>query len=150
VALGALVKTSRRRIPAEKFFAAGTRNTTVLNADELVTEIVVPPPPNSSIQSYCKFRIRNAIDFPIVSVASVLTIEDSKVREARVVLGAVAPVPLRAQQVEDFLRGRPIDEETAAAAGEIAVRGAYPLARNGYKVQVIKGLLHKALLSAGN
>jgi CO/xanthine dehydrogenase FAD-binding subunit len=149
VALGATVKTSRRRIPAEEFFAAAPMGTTVLAAGELITEIVVPPQPEGSLQGYWKFRIRNAIDFPIVSVAAVLTLEGLTVRQARVALGAVAPVPLRARQVEDFLRGRPLGEETAAAAGEIAVRGAYPLARNGYKAQVIKGLLRKALLYPG-
>jgi CO/xanthine dehydrogenase FAD-binding subunit len=148
VALGAMVRTSRRRIPAEEFFAVGPLATTVLAPDELVIEIVVPPPPADSIQGYLKFRIRNSIDFPIVSVASVLCLEDSSVREARVVLGAVAPVPLRAAQVEEFLRGRTLSEESVAAAGEVAVRGAYPLARNGYKAQVIKGLLRKALLAA--
>jgi NADPH-dependent glutamate synthase beta subunit-like oxidoreductase len=149
VALGATVKTSRRRLPAEEFFAAAPMSTTALAPDELVTEIVVPKPAEGSSQGYLKFRIRNAIDFPIVSVASVLRLEGPTVRDARVVLGAVAPVPLRAVQVEDFLRGRTLSEETSAAAGEIAVRGAYPLARNGYKVQVIKGLLRKALLPAG-
>jgi NADPH-dependent glutamate synthase beta subunit-like oxidoreductase/CO/xanthine dehydrogenase FAD-binding subunit len=149
VALGAAVKTSRRRIPAERFFAAGPLSTTALAPDELVTEIVVPKPAEGSIQGYLKFRIRNSIDFPIVSVASVLRLEGPTVREARVVLGSVAPVPLRALQVEEFLRGRTLSEETSAAAGEIAVRGAYPLARNGYKLQVIKGLLRKALLGAG-
>jgi NADPH-dependent glutamate synthase beta subunit-like oxidoreductase/CO/xanthine dehydrogenase FAD-binding subunit len=151
VALGAVVKTSSRRIPAEEFFAAAPLGTTVLSPGELVTEIVVPRPPQDCLQSYSKFRIRNAIDFPIVSVAAVLAVEGisegATVREARVVLGAVAPVPLRALQVEAFLRGRTLSEETAAAAGEIAVRGVYPLAHNGYKVQVIKGLLRKALFS---
>jgi NADPH-dependent glutamate synthase beta subunit-like oxidoreductase len=147
VAFGAVVRTNSRPIPAERFFAATPLRSTVLAPGEMVTEIVVPAPPAGSIQGYWKFRMRNAIDFPIVSVAAVLLLEGATVRQARLTLGAVAPVPLRTRQVEDFLRGRQLDEETAAAAGEIAVRGIYPLARNGYKAQVIKGLLRKVLLS---
>jgi len=149
VALDAVVATTRRRIPAGEFFTAAPLATTVLGEGELVTEIVVPPAPPHCAQGYWKFRIRNAIDFPIVSVASILKLEGGTVREARVVLGAVAPVPLRAGQVEEFLRGRRLDEETAAAAGRIAVKGVYPLACNGYKAQVIQGLLRKALLAGG-
>ncbi|HET7838711.1 MAG TPA: hypothetical protein VFL04_03045, partial [Rectinemataceae bacterium] len=58
----------------------------------------------------------------------------------------VAPLPLRALELERFLVGREADEETAALAGDVAVRGAFPLARNAYKLQVMKGLVRKAIL----
>jgi CO/xanthine dehydrogenase FAD-binding subunit len=122
--------------------------TTVLRPDELVTEIQIPPRPPGCKQSYLKFRIRNAIDFPIVGVATVLTLEGDKVADARIALGAVAPVPLRAREAETFLAGKVLTEETVQVAGELAVKGAQVLARNRYKVQIVKALLRKALLDA--
>ena len=70
----------------------------MLAADELIEEIAIPAPPAGTRQRYLKFRIRNAIDFPIVGVAFRATLEGGKFHDARVVLGAVAPIPLRAQR----------------------------------------------------
>jgi len=148
LALNAKIKTTKRAIAAEDFFAAGLMSTTALDPDELVTEIEVPAPRPGSVQSYLKFRIRNAIDFPIVGVASVFTMKDGKVASARVALGAVSSVPLRAREVEKFLTGKAPNEETAEVAGLLAVKGVMPLARNKFKIQIIKTLLRKAILDA--
>jgi CO/xanthine dehydrogenase FAD-binding subunit len=148
VALGARIRTTQRTLAAEDFFAAGLMSTTALRADELVTEVLVPAAAPGSVQSYQKFRIRNAIDFPIVGVASVLELRAKKVVRARLALGAVAPLPLRLRAVEDFLVGKALDEGTIAAAAALAVRDARPLAQNGFKVQLVRALLKKALLSA--
>jgi hypothetical protein len=150
LALGAKIKTTQRTIAADEFFAAGPASTTVLRDDELVTEIQIPTPPSDSRQSYLKFRIRNAIDFPIVGVASLLTLKGGAVAEAKIALGAVAPVPLRAREVEEFLIGKPLDEQTAEVAATLAVRGATPLGRNAFKVQIVKALVRKALLDAAS
>jgi NADPH-dependent glutamate synthase beta subunit-like oxidoreductase len=148
VALGATVRTTKRAIAAEDFFTVRPMDTTVLADGELVTGITVPPPKAGTRFSFQKFRIRNSIDFPIVSVALALTFEGAVIRGARVVLGAVAPIPLRALNVEEYLVGKAANEETADSAGMIAARQAFPLARNGYKIQILKGLLRKAILSA--
>ena len=63
-------------------------STTVLDSDELVTELEIPLPQEPSIQRYRKFRIRHSIDFAIVSVASMLSLRDDKIHKAAVVLGA--------------------------------------------------------------
>ena len=76
------------------------------------------------------FRIRNSIDFPIVSSASVLTFDGAMIKDARIAFGAVAPIPLRAANVEELPIGRTANEETAELAGIIASRQAFPLARN--------------------
>ncbi|HOX44163.1 MAG TPA: FAD-dependent oxidoreductase [Myxococcota bacterium] len=148
VALGARVQTTRRSLAAEDFFAAGLLRTTALAPDELVTEVSVPAQAPGSVQGYLKFRIRNAIDFPIVGLASVLSLEGARVRRARLALGAVAPVPRRLSEVEEFLEGKLLDEATAEAAAALAVRDAAPLAGNGFKVQIVRALLKKALLAA--
>ena len=146
IALGAKVRTTKRVIDAENFFAIGKASTTVLDSDELVTELEIPLPPEASIQRYGKFRIRHSIDFAIVSVASVLSMRDNKIGKAAVVLGAVAPIPLRAAEVERFLVGREPDAETAEAAGAIAVRTACPMPKNAFKAQILKAMLREAIL----
>ena len=140
------MKTTTRTLAAEDFFGTGLETTTVLAPGEVVTEVEIPAPPPGSVQRYLKFRIRNAIDFPIVGVAVSLTLERERVTAARVVLGAVAPLPLRARAVEEFLVGRALDEETAEAAGALAVRSVQPLGRNAFKVTIVRTLLRRALL----
>ena len=147
VALGATIKTTKRSIAAEDFFTVRPMGTTVLDADELVTEIAVPAPLAGTRASFQKFRVRNSIDFPIVDVAAVLTLKGAVIQSARIVFGAVAPIPLRAVNVEDFLVGKTISEETAEMAGIIAARQAFPLAKNRYKIQILKGLIRKAILN---
>jgi CO/xanthine dehydrogenase FAD-binding subunit len=147
VALDAKVKTTKRTIDAEDFFAAGIRSSTVLDHDELVVEIRLPASPPGFEQTYSKFRLRQSIDFPIVSVAAALNVASGYVDDVRLVLGAVAPVPMRARAVEDFLRGKAINGAIADEAAEIAVMTALPLGRNAYKVQITRVLVKRALLS---
>ena len=147
VALGATIKTTKRSIGAEDFFTVNLMTTTVLGVDELVTEIIIPAPKDGTRFSFQKFRIRNSIDFPIVSVASALSFDATKIKEARIVFGAVAPIPLRATNVEEVLVGRKADEQTAELAGEVAAKQVFPLERNRYKVQILKGLIRKAILA---
>jgi NADPH-dependent glutamate synthase beta subunit-like oxidoreductase/CO/xanthine dehydrogenase FAD-binding subunit len=149
VALEAIINTTRRAIPAERFFAVGQASTTTLEPGEVVTGIAVPAQPVGSVQFYQKFRIRNSIDFPIVGLATVLEVREGVFARARAVLGAVGPVPHRLDQVERFLIGRKPDEDTAEGAAVIAVRGMAPLARNGFKLQIVKALVRKAVLGAG-
>ena len=70
--------------------------------------------------------------------------------DARIVLGAVAPIPLRATEAEAFINGREITEELAGQAAEIALKGAIPLSKNEYKVQIAKTLVKNSLLNAGS
>ena len=113
----------------------------------MVTEIQVPRPPNRAKQTFFKFRLRKAIDFPIVSVASVITARGGVCKDARIVLGAVAPTPIRATEAEKKIKGKAIKTATAEAAAEAAVIGAIPLGVNAYKVQIAKTLVKRAILS---
>ena len=148
IALGATIKTTKRSIAAEDFYTVGLMTTTVLAVDELVTEISIPAPKVGTKFSFQKFRVRNSIDFPIVSVASALDFENGKISGARIVFGAVAPIPLRAVNVEEILIGKTASEETAEIAGEIGAKQVFPLERNRYKVQILKGLLRKAIVAS--
>ena len=148
VALGARVKIAGSRgvrtVPIGDFFGSLR---TILEADEMVTEIQVPPPPDGARQTFLKFRLREAVDFPIVSVASVITIDGGVCQDARIALGAVAPAPSRATMAEQAIKGKTINATTAEAASEAAVIGAIPLSMNAYKVEITKTLVKRAILS---
>ncbi|HAR43746.1 MAG TPA: pyridine nucleotide-disulfide oxidoreductase, partial [Bdellovibrionales bacterium] len=146
ISLNALIKTTERTLAAEDFFAAGEATCTTLAPGEVVREIEIPAPSSQSTQKYSKFRIRNAIDFPIVSLASVLKVHNGKFKDSRIVFGAVAPLPYRMKGVEKFLDGKPATEETAAVAMELAGKDAQLLGRNAFKLQIVRALLKRAVL----
>jgi CO/xanthine dehydrogenase FAD-binding subunit len=145
IALDAQVITTQRTLEAEQLFAVVESGTTVLADDELIKEIWIPTPQPGTRQCYLKFRIRNSIDFPIVSVAFRATMRDGKFHDARVVLGAVGPIPLRARAVEKLLEDQIPDEMLANKAAELAVNRAQPLARNKAQIQIVKALVSKAI-----
>ena len=121
---------------------------TTLGRDEVVTHIGVPPVTASTRAAYYKQTERDSYDWPICDVAVVLTLANRKVEAARIVAGAVAPVPRRMTASEDMLRGREIDEGTAAEAARIAVRGATPTEQNSYKVPILETVIRRTILAA--
>ena len=145
-ALEAAVKTVRpsgeRMIPLGDFYdTLGP----VLEPDELVTEIRIPAPAENTVQRFSKFRLRESIDFALASVAAVLDMAQGVCRDARIVLGAVAPVPYRAVAAEDVVRGGPLDERQAELAAEAALRDAKPMSGNAYKIEIAKTLVKRVL-----
>ena len=155
VALDAQIKIAssggERVIPLEKFFLLPQidyRRENILKPGEIVTEIFIPHPKAGSKGFYHKVRERLAWDHAIVSVATVVQSSEGVVKDARVVLGGVAPTPWRAPKAEQFLRGKKIDENAAQKAGEIALEGAKPLKDNVYKVNMAKSLIRRGLLAA--
>lgn len=155
VALGAQIKVAgpagERTMPLEKFFVlpqVDYRRENILKPDEIVTEIQVPIPMPGSKGFYHKVRERLAWDHAIVSVAIIVQSSGGVAREARVVMGGVAPIPWRAPKAEEFLRGKKLDEAAAQKAGEIALEGAKPLKDNGYKVKIAQDLIQRGLLAS--
>ena len=146
MALGAKIKTTKRTLSADDFFAADIMKCTVLDHDELVEEIEIPAPSKTNRQGYQKFRIRNAIDFPIVSLAYSFNLDGQTIKDVSIILGAVAPIPLRAPAIEAYLEGKQVSDETAMAAGDVAMRSVKPLSKNAFKVQIVKALLRKMLV----
>jgi xanthine dehydrogenase YagS FAD-binding subunit len=135
-----------RLIPIEAFFAGGdaTRET-VLAPDELLVEVRVPVPAPGNRQLFLKRRVRHSADFALASVAVSVECADGTLREARLALGGVAPAPIRAAAAEGVLRGARAAPERFAAAADAALAGARPLARNGYKVELARALILRAL-----
>ncbi len=146
VALDAVIVTTKRRMAAASFFTATAARSTVLEADELIKEIQVPKLPAEAMQRYEKFILRKPIDFALVSVATVLMVDNEVCKDARIILGAVGPEPVRARKAEEAIEGRIIDAEVAANAAEQALVGAVPLKMNAYKMEIAKALVKRALL----
>jgi len=131
-----------RRIPVTDFFSPLGN---ALAHDEMVKEIEIQKTSASSQQKFLKFTLRSPVDFAVVSVASVVTVTEDICGDARIALGAVAPGPVRAKKAEAFIKGQPINKETAAYAAEEALAGARPLGRNAYKIEIAKTLVKRAL-----
>lgn len=146
VALDGKIVTTKRSIEASAFFAPDAARPTILDSDEIITEIRIPKPPEGARQQYLKFTLRKPIDFAIVSVATVIAAKNGTCADARIALGAVAPAPFRAIAAEGGLIGKPLTDETASMAAEAALNGAVPLHKNGYKVQIAKALVARAIL----
>lgn len=145
VALDAAIITNKRRILAEDFFCKELRPTYVLKQGEIVTKIEIGNL-KGAVMHYDKFRLRDSVDFAVVSLSSALSAENGKITGARIVLGGVAPVPIRARLVEGFILGRELTEENIKQAAELAVKDAIPMEHNAYKIIELKTLLERALL----
>lgn len=154
VALGAGVTLfgpqGERRVDLERFYRIPAREGERehdLRPGEIVTWLMVPPAAGRKVASY-EVRQRQTLDWSLATASVVLDMDGPVVREARVVLGQVAPVPWVAKEAQELLRGKKIDEATAAQAGEAAVRGAKPLSGNRYKIQLTRTAVKRALLAA--
>ena len=147
VALGARIKTSRRVLKAEDFFAVEGDKTTVLNDDELVTEIEIPRPGQATRYSFSKFALRKSIDFPIVNCAAAIEFRGRVVTKARICLNAVYNTPYRTARAEKFLIGKRVDEAIADSAADSISTEAFPLINNRYKIQIARTLVKRAILA---
>ena len=136
--------SSSRSVPVEQLHVLPSqdpRRETVLEPDEIITEIVLRPPAEDTRSCYRKVRARASWDFALAGVAMVLRFEGSVVSGARIFLSGAAPVPWRSQAVEEAIVGKTLDTTVVAAAATAAVAGAEPLAKNGYKVALFQGLI---------
>lgn len=147
IALDAKIKTTKRVVEAEKFFAVEGERTTLLAGDEIVTEIQVPTPSDGTKSKFIKFALRKSIDFPIVNCASAIESEGGVVKSARICLNAVFNNPCRATKAEESIIGKSIDESTAEAAGNAAVADVCPLAKNRYKIEIARTLVKRTVLA---
>ncbi len=115
----------RRRVPMADFFTGVRR--TVLAPDELLVELIVPPPGPRSGGQYLRHTPRRELDIAVVGVASQVTLSDGVCRKARIALAAVAPTPIRATAAERALEGQPPTAQLIARAAQLAVEAARPI-----------------------
>jgi xanthine dehydrogenase YagS FAD-binding subunit len=154
LALGARVRVASpagtREIEAAKFFVLPSENIhqeNILAPNELITHVLVPPARGMKNATY-EVRFKRSHDWPLAMASAVLDLSGGSVRSARIVMGAVAPVPWRSEAAEAALVGKTVTEETAAAAAEAAVKDAAPMTENAYKVQVARTAVKRAILKA--
>ncbi len=146
IALNASAKTSTRVVPFEQFFSTINPGH-VLEPTEILTEIQIPTPQSGAAGAFRKVAVRKSIDFAIVSVAAVVVKSGASVSDARIVLGAVGPNPVRATAAEDALKGQSITDSSATTAGSQAVTGTQAMSKNGYKIDLTRNLVKQTLLS---
>jgi xanthine dehydrogenase YagS FAD-binding subunit len=158
LALGATVtvtgSTGKRVIPLDKFFTlpaeGNIRRENVLKNEEIITQIYVPASPLAARSTYLKFKERESLDFALASVAAAVRLGANRtVRDARIVLGGVAPIPWRVPAAEKYLIGKKLDQDVLTEAGKIALADAKPLEKNAYKVPLTQTLVRRALAKAG-
>jgi xanthine dehydrogenase YagS FAD-binding subunit len=154
VALDATMTIRNRRgersVPATDYFvgpAIDITRMTVLEPGDLLTQVRVPAEWAGARFYFEKVRDRNAWDFSLVTVAAAMRVDGGRIQGARVVVNGVAAHPVRLREVERSLAGVAPGEETAKAAGELAIRGVKPLRHNQYKVALMRNLVRRAVRS---
>jgi CO/xanthine dehydrogenase FAD-binding subunit len=139
-----------RRVPAAEFFLGVRR--TQLAPDEVLVEIVIPAPEAGSGGTYVRHTPRRELDIAVVGVASQLTLRDGQCVKARIALGAVAPVPLRATAAEERLVGEAITPSLIEEAAELAVTAASPISdQRGtaeFRQHLVRVLTRRTLMTA--
>jgi len=148
IALNATIITSKpQTIDAENFFAADLEKTTILDDDEIVTEIQVPTPAAGIKSAFVKFAIRKSFDFPIVNCAAAIG-----GGEARICLNGVYNLPRRATEAEDSIKDVTIDTASAEAAGTAAIADAVAWPATGWNpsnkwmIEIAKTMVKRAIL----
>ena len=141
-----------RHVPAGDFFmppGVDITRMTALGAGDLLTAIRIPGRWAGADFHFEKVSDRKTWDFALVSVAAAVRMNGGgRIEDARIVAGAVECVPRRMPAVEELVRGRPRDDETAEMAGELAVRGADPLDYNHFKIPLLRNLVKRAVRGA--
>ena len=139
-----------REVAAAEYYQMPDRNLfgeTVLAPNELLTHVVLPAPGAVRSATY-EVRFKQSHDWPLAMASVALSMDGQTIRGARVVLGAVAPVPWRSAAAEAALAGKRMTEEAAMAAADAAVTGAKPMSGNAYKVQIARTAVKRAILRA--
>ena len=152
-ALGAKITIAsaggKRTVDAAAFFTTPKergQSETDLKPNEIVTEIMIPL--KGMKNATYEVRQKEALDWPLAAASVALKMKGSTVESASIVLGHVAPVPYAAIDAAKMLEGKSVNEETAAQAGQEAVKAARPLSKNAYKVQLASVAVKRALLAA--
>ena len=140
-----------RTVPIEKFFVLpkeNVRRENILKPDEILVSVSVPASPLAARSIYLKFREKSSMDWAMSACAIALSVSNGKIKDARIVLGGVAPIPWRVPNAEKLLIGKAPDDTTLHAVADAALAGAVKLAQNGYKVPLTKTLVRRAIMVA--
>jgi len=141
-----------RKMSLDKFYRIPQRQDEreyQLASNEIAAAVLLAPGAAQWKTAIYEVREKQALDWPLAAAAVALRMDGDHVREARIVMGHVAPTPWRAPDAERALAGKPAAPESASAAGAAAVAGAKPLSGNKYKVQLARVAVKRAIIAAG-
>ena len=160
IALGAKVRVigddSAREIALQRFFSGSGIKPNILKFNEILSEVLIPTPPEHSGFSYQKLRLRDTMDFPLLGVSVFLHLEgrDGRCRDARLVLGAVAPSPLVVEEAAQLIRGKEINPKLIEEVSQIAWKAAHPVANTAsspkYRRDMVRVFTRNAIQEALN
>jgi xanthine dehydrogenase YagS FAD-binding subunit len=139
-----------RVVALDKFFVLPKQNIereNILQPNEIVTEIIIPAPAAGSKSTYLKFKERETQDFALASAAVSFQVQNGVMRNPRVVLGGVAPIPWRSAEAEKVLSGQKLTAQLAQQAADAALKPARPLRDNAYKVLLATTMVRRAILA---
>ena len=142
-----------RNVNANDFFVMPSQDPARENSlasGELLVGVSLPTPAANSVSRYHKIMDREAWTHAEVSVAAVLTMSGEIVESASIVLGGVATVPWKLTAVESYLVGRQLSADVVTMAGQMAIAGARPLAKNAHKVPMTSAAVERTLLALVN
>ncbi|MBK7860966.1 MAG: FAD binding domain-containing protein [Archangiaceae bacterium] len=140
---------SSRQLRLEDFFVPPEKDLSrenVLQPGDVITRVRVPP--SRAKTGYLKQTAKESFDWPLAVAAVAVELDGATCKRAAVVLGAAAPVPLRARAAEAALVGKPFGPDSIREAAKAAVQGASPLSGNGYRVPVFEVVVRRALEQA--
>lgn len=142
---------AERLVPLEDFFTGPGE--TVLSPDEILTEIRLPPVAPNTSSKFIKLGKRKAMAIAVVSVAARLTLDESgNISQARIALGSVAPIPMRAPKAEAVVVGQSPSADLFSEAGQVASSESSPIsdirASGDYRQKMVAVLTRRALLAA--
>lgn len=155
IALGAKVRIAGqggpREIALENFYRipkSQDEREHDLKPNEIITDVIVPPMPAGAKVGNYEVRQKQAFDWPFATAVALLQMSGSTVQSARIVMGAVAPVPWISQEAAQAISGKPVNQQTASAAAAASVAKARPLSQNGFKVKLAGVAVKRAILAA--
>ncbi len=153
MALAATVKLvgadGERIVSLDDFFTGPGKS--VIARDEVLTEIVIPDQATTG-STYIKFGLRKSGSLGVVSVAGAITVQDSVIRDARIVLSAVAPVPMRAKNAEALLKDKTVSADLLEQAASLAAAESRPISdlrgSAEYRRELVRVLTKRVLQKA--
>ncbi len=143
--------TGEREVAAADYYQMPDKNLmgeTVLGPAEVLTHVILPAPGQTRNATY-EVRFKQSHDWPLAMASVAISMQGQNVRAARIVMGAVAPVPWRSTPAETALTGKRLTEQVAMEAADAAVAAAKPMSGNAYKVQIARTAVKRAIMKAG-
>ena len=140
-----------RSIPIQNFFLLPGDTPHLehpLESGDLITHVTLPPPIPGTQTVYLKLRDRASYEFALSSAAVVLGISDGKIHRAQLAMGGIATRPWRSSEAEHLLQGHAPSTALFRQAAETALHGAHPRSENGFKIELAKRCLVRALTLA--